>query len=340
MPSSPRTILVTGGSGFLGRHLLARLHTAGYHDVLAPTRQECDLTREWEIRNLLEVARPNVVIHLAARVGGIGANRRQPGTFAYQNLIMGALLIEQCRLAGVGKIVLAGTTCAYPRDTPAPFCESALWDGYPEPTNAPYALAKKMLLVQLQAYRQEFGLRSACLLFANLYGPGDHFDLETSHVIPALMRKCVTAKQRDEPVVTVWGSGKPTREFLYVADAAHALELAVGRLDEPEPVNIGTGVETSIANLARLIARLVGYKGELCFDPTRPDGQPRRCLDVSRARERLGFTARMPLEEGLRRTVAWYLEHAINSEENSTALSRRVPAAKVSGSFSAGLIRP
>jgi GDP-L-fucose synthase len=314
MQKSQLTILVTGGTGFLGRHVLAHLRQAGYRRVLAPTRHECDLTREWEVRGMLETACPDIVIHLAARVGGIGANRRRPGTFAYQNLMMGTLLIEQCRRAGVGKIVVAGTTCAYPRDTPAPFPETALWDGYPEPTNAPYALAKKMLLVQLQAYRQEFGCRSAYLLLANLYGPGDHFDLETGHVIPALIRKCVTAKRRCEPSVTVWGTGRPTREFLYVEDAARAVQLAAERLDEPDPVNIGTGCETSIADLARRIARTAGFDGELRFDPQRPDGQPRRCLDISRARARLGFEATIPLEEGLRRTVAWYLEQEFHME--------------------------
>ncbi len=300
------TILITGGTGFLGRHLVARLREAGYRRVLAPPRSACDLMREWEVRGMLEASRPDVVVHLAARVGGIGANRRRPGTFAYENLMMGTVLIEQCRRAGVGKIVLAGTTCAYPKHTPAPFRETALWDGYPEETNAPYALAKKMLLVQLQAYRQEFGMRSACLLLANLYGPGDHFDLETSHVVPALIRKCVTAQERGEPAVTVWGTGTPTREFLYVADAARALERALDRIDEPEPINVGTGREIAIADLARLVARLVGYEGTLRFDASRPDGQPRRCLDVTRARERLGFAASVALEEGLRRTVAWY----------------------------------
>jgi GDP-L-fucose synthase len=301
-------ILVTGGSGFLGRHVVARLQQAGYRNVLAPPRGACDLTREWEVRGMLQTARPAVVVHLAARVGGIGANRRRPGTFAYENIIMGAVLIEQCRRAGVGKFVLAGTTCAYPKHTPAPFREEALWDGYPEETNAPYALAKKMLLVQLQAYRQEFGMRSACLLFANLYGPGDHFDLETSHVIPALIRKCAAARDRGEPSVTVWGTGTPTREFLYVEDAARALELAVDRVDEPDPINVGTGREIAIGELARMIARLVGYQGTLRFDASKPDGQPRRCLDVTRARARLGFTATVPLEEGLRRTVAWYTQ--------------------------------
>jgi GDP-L-fucose synthase len=308
-------ILITGAGGFLGGHVVARFREHGCRQLFTPDRAAFDLTRQADVERLFDMARPNLVIHLAARVGGIGANHRRPGTFAYQNLIMGALLIEQCRRAGVGKIVLAGTTCAYPRDTPAPFRETALWDGYPEPTNAAYALAKKILLVQLQAYRQEFGTKSAYLLLANLYGPGDHFDLEAGHVIPALIRKCVTAKRRGEPSVTVWGTGRPTREFLYVADAARAIQLAAERLDEPEPVNVGTGCETAIADVARQIADLVGYNGELRYDPRRPDGQPRRCLDVTRARERLGFEARVPLEEGLARTVAWYRAHEIHIEE-------------------------
>jgi GDP-L-fucose synthase len=306
-------ILVTGAGGFLGRHLVARLRNAGSQRLFLPRRVEFDLTRQDDVRRLLASARPDVVVHLAARVGGIGANRRQPGTFAYQNLIMGTLLIEECRLAGVGRFVLAGTTCSYPKQAATPFRETALWDGYPEETNAPYGLAKKMLLVQLRAYRQEFGYRSACLLLANLYGPGDHCDLETSHVVPALIRKCAHAKQHREPAVTVWGTGTPTRELLYVEDAARALHLAAERIDDPDPINIGTGRETSILELACLIARLVGYDGELRFDPSQPDGQPRRCLDVSRARQRLGFEAEVPLEEGLRRTVAWYLEREIRN---------------------------
>jgi GDP-L-fucose synthase len=294
---------------------VARLRESGCRRLFLPRHAEFDLTRADDVRRLLSTARPDIVIHLAARVGGIGANRNQPGTFAYQNLLMGTILIEECRKAGVGKFVLAGTICSYPKHTPVPFRESALWDGYPEETNAPYGLAKKMLLVQLQAYRQEFGVRSACLLLANLYGPGDRFDLDTSHVIPALIRKCAAAKALGEPAVTVWGSGTPTREFLFVEDAARAIELAAERLDEPDPINIGTGVETSIADIARRIAQLVGYDGKLRFDPRQPDGQPRRCLDVSRARARLGFEAAIPLEEGLRRTVAWYLASAVHNQE-------------------------
>jgi GDP-L-fucose synthase len=312
-PLCERRILVTGGAGFLGRHLVTRLREHGCRQVAAPRRREFDLTREADIRRLLAETRPEVVIHLAARVGGIGANRKQPGTFAYQNLIMGTQLIEQCRLAGVGKFVLAGTICSYPKHTPVPFKESDLWNGYPEETNAPYGIAKKMLLVQLHAYRREFDFHGVTLLLTNLYGPGDHFDLETSHVIPALIRKCVEARERGESAVTVWGSGKPTREFLYVDDAARALQLAAESLDESEPINIGTGCEIAIADLARKIAGLVGYPGEFRFDPSQPDGQPRRCLDVSRARERLKFEATTPLDEGLARTVQWYLRQRRDS---------------------------
>jgi GDP-L-fucose synthase len=301
-------ILITGANGFLGRHLVSRLWHAGCRNLVKPRRAEFDLTREADVQRLLVAARPHLVIHLAARVGGIGANRRQPGTFAYENLIMGARLIEECRRAGVSKFVLAGTICSYPKHTPAPFRETDLWAGYPEETNAPYGLAKKMLMVQLQAYRQEFGFRSAFLMLANLYGPGDRADLETSHVIPALIRKCAEAKRRGDAAMTIWGTGTPTREFLFVEDAARALQLAAERIDDPDPINVGTGQETSIAELARLIARLVGYAGELRFDPSRPDGQPRRCLDVTRARRRLDFEAQVPLEEGLRQTVAWYNE--------------------------------
>jgi GDP-L-fucose synthase len=308
-------ILITGASGFLGRHLADRLRHAGCQHLFLPAHADFDLTCHDDVRRLLASAQPNLVIHLAARVGGIGANSRQPGTFAYQNLIMGTLLIEECRLAGVGRFVLAGTICSYPKLAATPFRETALWDGYPEETNAPYGLAKKMLLVQLQAYRQEFGCRAACLLLANLYGPGDRCDLETSHVVPALIRKCIEAKQRGAPAVTVWGTGTPTRELLYVEDAARALHIAAECIDDPDPINVGTGRETSIRELAGHIARLVGYGGEVRFDPSRPDGQPRRCLDVSRARQRLGFEAEVPLEEGLRRTVAWYLQHEIRNAD-------------------------
>lgn len=304
-----KSIVVTGGAGFLGQHLVARLRQAGCARVFVPRRADFDLTRQRDVDRLLQRHQPEVVFHLAAVVGGIGANRRQPGKFLYDNLIMGAQLIESCRLWGVRKFIQAGTICSYPKHTPVPFRESDLWNGYPEETNAPYGLAKKLLLVQLQAYRQEYGFNGINLLLVNLYGPGDNFDPQSSHVIPALIRKCVEAKERGEAVLPVWGTGQPTREFLYVEDAARALHLAAERLEDSAPINIGSGQEISIAELARLIARKTGFTGELRFDANQPDGQPRRCLDVSRAQEKLGFTATMNLEEGLERTIRWYLEN-------------------------------
>jgi GDP-L-fucose synthase len=306
MQLQAKRIVVTGGAGFLGRHVVARLLRAGCAQVFVPRSADFDLTREADARRLLSVHRPEAVIHLAAAAGGIGANRRHPGTFAHQNLVMGAHLIEHCRRAGVEKVLLAGTTCSYPRHAPLPLRERDLWTGYPEETNAPYGLAKRMLLAQLQAYRQEFGLCGVCLLFANLYGPGDQFDPETSHVIPALVHKCIEARDRGAASVEVWGTGRPTRDFLYVEDAAHAVQLALERYDAPEPVNVGSGRETAVSDLARLIGSLTGFRGDFRFDATRPDGQPRRCLDTSRARELFGFEAATPLEAGLERTVVWY----------------------------------
>jgi GDP-L-fucose synthase len=302
----PKRILVTGGSGFLGGHVLARLRQIGCRHVVAPRSAECDLTREPDVLRLLQKERPQVVLHLAARVGGIGANRKYPGTFLYQNLIMGTHLIEGCRQLGVEKFVMVGTICAYPKFTPVPFKESDLWNGYPEETNAPYGLAKKMLLAQLQAYQQEYGFPGANVLIVNLYGPGDNFDLESSHVIPALIRKCLEAKERGDKVLSVWGTGKPTREFLYAEDAAVALVRAAESLETADPVNVGSGHEISIADLTRLIAEKTGFKGEIRFDPNMPDGQPRRCLDVTRAKELLGFEARTSLAAGLEKTIAWY----------------------------------
>jgi len=306
MDLQTKKILVTGGAGFLGQHVLARLRRLGCERVVAPRSVEFDLTRERDIRRLLDQCRPDVVLHLAARVGGIGANRANPGSFLYQNLIMGAQLIEQCRLAGVAKFVQVGTICSYPKFTPVPFKEADLWNGYPEETNAPYGLAKKLLIAQLQAYAQQFGFNGVNVLPVNLYGPGDNFDLETSHVIPALIRKCLEAQERGERVLNVWGTGTPTREFLYVEDAARAIVLAAEQLDSPEPVNIGSGEEIAIADLVKLIAVKTGFRGEIRFDPSKPDGQPRRCLDVTRARERFGFQAEVTLAQGLDRTVAWY----------------------------------
>ncbi len=302
-----KRILVTGGSGFLGGHVLARLRQIGCRHLIAPRSREYDLTREPDVLRLLHKERPQVVLHLAAKVGGIGANRKYPGTFLYQNLVMGTHLIEASRTLGVEKFVMVGTICAYPKFTPVPFKETDLWNGYPEETNAPYGLAKKLLLAQLQAYKQEFGFNGVNVLLVNLYGPGDNFDLESSHVIPALIRKCLEAKERGDRVLPVWGTGRPTREFLYAEDAAEALVRAAEVLETPDPVNIGSGHEISIGDLARLIAEKTGFTGELRFDPSMPDGQPRRCLDVTRAKELLGFEAKTSLEVGLEKTIAWYL---------------------------------
>lgn len=301
-----KRIMVTGGAGFLGRHVVRRLSQDGCRQIMVPRSADYNLTRKADIHRLLIRQRPEVVIHLAARVGGIGANRKNPGSFLYQNLIMGTQLIEQCRLVGVEKFVMAGTICCYPKLTPVPFRECDLWNGYPEETNAPYGLAKKLLLTQLQAYHQQYGFPGVNLLLVNLYGPGDNFDPETSHVIPALIRKFVEAQERGERTVTVWGTGQPTREFLYVEDAAEGICLAAAQLETPDPVNLGTGQEICIADLARHIARLSGFRGVIEFDTSKPDGQPRRCLDVTRARQLLGFRARTSLEVGLERTVAWY----------------------------------
>ena len=301
-----KRIVVTGGSGFLGRHLVHRLRNAGCEKVFVPRSTDFDLSQEEAVCRLLQQQRPEVVIHLAALVGGIGANRANPGTFLYKNLIMGAQLIEQSYRAGVAKFVMVGTICSYPKFTPVPFKEADLWNGYPEETNAPYGLAKKLLIVQLQAYRQQFGFNGVNLLPVNLYGPGDNFDLQTSHVIPALIRKCVEARERGDKVLTVWGTGTPTREFLYVEDAARAIHLAAEKLETSDPVNVGSGDEISIADLARLIAQKTGFRGEIRLDPSQPDGQPRRCLDTTRARELFGFKTEMKLAEGLERTIVWY----------------------------------
>ncbi len=304
-----KRILITGGAGFLGRHVVARLQHAGCRHLIVPRSRRFDLTRQSDMRRLFAIYRPQVVLHLAGVVSGIGGNRRHPGTLAYKNLVMGAHLIEMARQTGVEKFLLTGTICSYPKHTPVPFRESDLWHGYPEETNAPYGLAKKMLMVQLQAYRQEFGLRGISLLVVNLYGPGDNFDPDSSHVIPALIRKCIKAQERGDDHIDVWGTGQATREFLYVGDAARAIHLALEWYDDPEPVNIGSGMEISIADLAQQIAHATGFTGEIRFDPSQPDGQPRRCLEVSRAREQFGFMASTPFDRGLARTVAWYRRH-------------------------------
>jgi GDP-L-fucose synthase len=306
MPS-PR-IVVTGGTGFLGRHLMAALRSRGYDQAVAIGAGDYDLTLEAQVERMLADLRPERIIHLAAVVGGIGANRRSPGTFFYRNLMMGVLLMEQARRAGVERFLSVGTICSYPKFTPVPFREEELWNGYPEETNAPYGLAKKMLLVQSDAYRREFGFDAVNVMLVNLYGPGDNFDPETSHVIPALVRKCVEAAEQGAPEVEIWGSGQATREFLYVEDAAEAIVLALEKLPDSEPVNLGAGREISIRELAGQIAQLTGFRGRLAWDPTRPDGQPRRCLDTSRAKRVLGWSARTPFDEGLRRTIAWYRE--------------------------------
>jgi len=302
-----KRVVVTGGAGFLGTWVVRRLEALGCRDIFVPRSREFDLVEEAGVRRLYEVARPQVVIHLAARVGGIGANRENPGRFFYDNLMMGVLLMEYARRRGVEKFVAVGTVCCYPKHTPVPFREEDLWNGYPEETNAPYGLAKKMLLVQAQAYRQQYGFNAVFLIPVNLYGPGDSFDPDRSHVIPALIRKCVEARRAGQEEVVVWGSGKATREFLYVEDAATAIAQATARYDGPEPVNLGTGSEISIRELAERIADLTGFRGRLVWDGTKPDGQPRRCLDTTRAERAFGFRARTPFAEGLARTVEWYL---------------------------------
>jgi GDP-L-fucose synthase len=301
--------LVTGGGGFLGSHVVERLRAGGL-DPFVARRRDYDLTRWDDAERLFADARPELVFHLAAEVGGIGANRANPGRYWYANLAMGTHAIELSRRHGVAKLVLLGTICAYPKFAPVPFREDDLWNGYPEETNASYGVAKKALLVGAQGYREQYGLNAIYLLPVNLYGPGDNFDLETSHVIPALIRKMVEARSRGEQTVTLWGDGSATREFLYVEDCAEAVALAAERYDGPEPVNLGTGEEISIRDLAGAIAELTDYQGELVWDASRPNGQPRRKLDTSRAEALFGFSAATSLREGLERTVAWYVEHA------------------------------
>jgi GDP-L-fucose synthase len=299
-------ILVTGGSGFLGKQVLAVLAERGYQDVVAPSHAEYDLTRSPDVAACIRDVRPDAILHLAAVVGGIGANRARPGDFFYQNLIMGTELMEQARLGGVAKFVAVGTICAYPKFTPVPFREEDLWSGYPEETNAPYGLAKKMLLVQAQAYRQQFGFNAIYLLPTNLYGPGDNFHPTNAHVIPDMIRKCLEAVDSGASAITLWGTGNPTREFLYVRDCAEGIVAALERYDGSEPVNLGSGEEVRIADLARYVAEATGFSGEIRFDTSQPDGQPRRKLDTSRALREFGWRATTSFPDGLRATVDWY----------------------------------
>ena len=303
-----KRVVVTGGSGFLGRHVVAALATRGC-TAMVPRKAQYDLTRAADVERMYADLEPHVVLHLAAVVGGIGANRDSPGRFFFENVMLGALTMEHARRSGVEKFVGIGTICAYPKLAPVPFLERDLWNGYPEETNAPYGIAKKMLLVQGQAYRQEYGFNAIHLLPVNLYGPHDNFDPKTSHVIPALIRKCVEAAETGASRVACWGTGTATREFLFVEDCAEGIVLATERYDDPEPVNIGAGFEIGIRELAELIAEQTGFTGMLTFDRTKPDGQPRRTLDVTRAERRFGFTATTDFRAGLRRTIDWYRAH-------------------------------
>jgi GDP-L-fucose synthase len=304
-----RRVVVSGGNGFLGAFVVERLRAAGCGAIMVPRSRDYDLREKNQALRLFADARPDIFIHLAAVVGGIGANRANPGKFFYDNAAMGLHAIEASRIAGTEKFVCAGTVCSYPKFTPVPFREENIWDGYPEETNAPYGLAKKMLLVQLQAYRQQYGLNGIYLVPVNLYGPRDNFDLESSHVIPALIRKCWEAKQSHAKEILAWGAGTATREFLYVEDAADAIVLAAEKYAKPEPVNLGSGEEISIRELLEQIRTLTGYAGTVRWDATKPDGQPRRCLDTSRAFAELGWKARVPLQDGLKRTIDWFAEH-------------------------------
>jgi len=308
-----RRVLVTGGAGFLGSFVVDKLRERGCQYIFVPRSSDYDLRDIQAIRRVLADSKPDIVIHLAARVGGIGANRARPAEFFYDNLLMGIQLLHESWRAGVEKFVAIGTVCAYPKFTPVPFKEEELWNGYPEETNAPYGLAKKMLLVQSQAYRSQYGFNSIYLLPVNLYGPRDNFDLETSHVIPAIIRKCLEAIARRDDYIIVWGTGQATREFLYVEDAAEGILLAAEHYNASDPVNLGSGMEISIRDLVHLIAKLTGFTGEIIWDTTKPDGQPRRCLDITKAERLFGFRAKTSFEEGLRKTIEWYKRHLISS---------------------------
>jgi GDP-L-fucose synthase len=304
--TSGKRICVTGGGGFLGQRVIDALRTRGHQDIFVVRKRDYDLTQPAEVERLYQNARPQVLIHLAAVVGGIGANRENPGRFFYDNIMMGVQLIEGARIHGVEKFVQIGTVCSYPKFTPVPFKEDYLWNGYPEETNAPYGIAKKALLVQLQAYRDQYGFNGIYLLPVNLYGPGDNFNPDSSHVIPALIKKCADAVRSGERIIEVWGTGEPTREFLYVDDAAEAIVLAAETYNGREPINLGSGKEISIKELCHLIARETGFSGEIVWNTSQPDGQPRRALDVTRAAEFLGFNAHTDFIDGLRQTIEWY----------------------------------
>lgn len=307
---SENRFVVTGGSGFLGSVIVRKMEELGAKDVFVPRSADYDLRDHSAILRLLEDAKPDVIIHGAASVGGIGANQEHPADFLYDNLMMGVQMMHESWKAGIKKFVTIGTVCAYPKFTPVPFKEDDIWIGYPEETNAPYGLAKKMLLVQGQAYRQQYGFKSIFLLPTNLYGPNDNFDLQTSHVIPALIRKCLEAKARGDDKIVAWGTGSPSREFLYVDDAADGILMATENYDKDDPVNLGIGTETTIKDLMELVAELVGFEGEIVWDTTKKDGQPRRSLDTSRAKAEFGFEATTQLREGLEKTIAWYLEQS------------------------------
>jgi GDP-L-fucose synthase len=302
-------IIITGGAGFVGTFVVDILKAKGFKNIFVPRRKDFELTHESDVQRLYREQKPDVVLHLAAEVGGIGANRDNPGRFFFANLAMGMHLMEQARINKIKKFVQIGSICAYPKFTPVPFRESELWNGYPEETNAPYGVAKKALLVMAQSYRQQYGLNAIYLLPVNLYGPADNFHPHSSHVVPALIRKCVEARLARAKSITAWGTGKVSREFLYVEDCAQGIVLALEKYNSPEPMNLGSGREITIKDLTELVAKLSRFEGQIIWDPTKPDGQPRRCLDVSRAKESIGFTAKTSLEAGLKKTIDWFESH-------------------------------